>query len=232
MRARHLLSGLAGATLLGWACSGDVTGAGPGQGVIEVRLTDHPAWMDSIAEVNVFVVRVDARLAEADSAECALDDDDDRDSVALGNSGPGGGDDREGPDDPDEDRENRWVTIASPNATFNLLDLQNGVTALLGAAVVDTGDFKALRIVIDPSQSEIVLRNGTRLTGASSPFAEFGPGELLAIQVQLTDEGFRVKHRGHSVLVIDFDLEDSFSMRDQAMRDGLRFTPVLRATVN
>jgi len=36
-----------------------------------------------------------------------------------------------------------WVVVAAPDRTFNLLDLQNGSTALLGEAVVPPGQYRA-----------------------------------------------------------------------------------------
>jgi hypothetical protein len=39
-----------------------------------------------------------------------------------------------------------WVTVATPERTFNLLDLQNGTTALLGEAEVPPGQYRAVRV--------------------------------------------------------------------------------------
>jgi hypothetical protein len=39
-----------------------------------------------------------------------------------------------------------WVTVATPDRGFNLLDLQNGSTALLGDAVVPPGSYQAVRV--------------------------------------------------------------------------------------
>ena len=39
-----------------------------------------------------------------------------------------------------------WVTVAQPERTFNLLDLQNGTTALLGEADVPPGQYRAVRV--------------------------------------------------------------------------------------
>lgn len=240
MRNRLLLAGLLTATTLGLACSESTgTNEGPGQGTLEVRLADRPLWFDSVAAVNVFVVRIDARVAVADSAECdvrerssdaivASDHDDGgmsrRDST-VGDSTVGDSTTRE----PDIDF--RWQTIATPDTTFDLLALQNGVTAFLGTAVVDTGQFRALRIVIDPSKSSIVLKDGTVLTGNASPFARFPSAERVGIKILLND-GVRIRARHHSILVVDFDLENSFVLRGSLFREGLLFKPVVRATTD
>ncbi len=39
-----------------------------------------------------------------------------------------------------------WIVVASPNRTFNLLDLQNGSTALLGESDVPPGLYRAVRL--------------------------------------------------------------------------------------
>lgn len=233
MRARLLLAGLFAATVLGVACGGgydDVTGTANGQGTLAVHLKDHPFFLDSVAAVNIFVVRIDARVAVADSAECdSLEDHDGGSLLAADHDGDTShveGDSAR--DDHDEfEHERRWVTIAEPDTTFNLLDLRNGVTAFLGEAAIDTGNFRALRIVIDPSRSSIVLKNGTVLSGAASPFARFPSGARVGIKIFLTD-GIHVREHHRTVVVVDFDLEHSFVLLGEGMRDGILFKPVLR----
>jgi hypothetical protein len=186
--------------------------------------------LDSVAAVNIFVVRIDARVAEADSAEADSVEDHDggdlRANDSDGDSSHAGGDSAR--DDHDGiEREHRWVTIAEPDTTFNLLDLRNGVTAFLGEAQIDTGNFRALRIIIDPSRSSIVLKNGTVLTGAASPFARFPSGSRVGIKIFLTD-GIRIREHHRTSIIVDFDLEHSFVLLGEGMHDGILFTPVLR----
>jgi len=235
MRARLLLAGLFAAAVLGVACGGgyDVTGTASGKGTLAVHLKDHPFFLDSVAAVNIFVVRIDARVAEADSAEAdSLEDHDgehDGGSLAADNDGDSShtvGDSAR--DDHDEfEHERRWVTIAEPDTTFNLLDLRNGVTAFLGEAAIDTGNFRALRIVIDPSRSSIVLKNGTVLTGDASPFARFPSGARVGIKIFLAD-GIKIREHRRTVVIVDFDLEHSFVLLGEGMHGGILFTPVLR----
>jgi len=210
-----------------WACGGDtVTGTGPGQGTLSVRLKDRPLWFDSVAAVNVYVVRIDARVAVADSAESEVADDDaDHDGERH--------EELEHHDSTGEHHEHEfeaheWQTIATPDTTFNLLDLQNGVTAFLGTAVVDTGDFRALRLVIDPSKSSIVLKDGTVLTGDASPFGRFPSGERSGIKIFIDDD-IHIRAHKNTIVIVDFDLEHSFVLRGSLMRNGLLFTPVIHA---
>ena len=138
MNRRVSYIALVASAALIWACASDrVAGPARGQGQLAMTLTDAPLPLDSVKEVNVFVERIDARRARPDSA--AADKDLDREQ----------GEDHERPDS------TLWVTIATPNKAFNLLALQNGVTAFLGATVVDTGSFKGIRLVIDPARSTV-----------------------------------------------------------------------------
>jgi hypothetical protein len=53
-----------------------------------------------------------------------------------------------------------WVTVARPERTFNLLELQNGATALLGEADVPPGQYRAVRVTFDPERSGMTDRDG------------------------------------------------------------------------
>src|SRR6266705_2129502 len=90
------------------ACSDGSTGVTAGQ--MSVQLTDAPFPFDQVASVNVFIVRVDARPAEASDNDASNVNDN-----------------------------NGWTTVASPNAVFNLLDLVGGKTTSLGAATLASG---------------------------------------------------------------------------------------------
>lgn len=203
---RVLVAGLVAIAAVVLACGESSTQAG--QGFLEVRLTDAPLSADSVDAVNVFVVRVDVRVGEAEEAEAA---------------------DLE--DDPEDDGDGGWVTVAEPGAAFNLVVLQGGVTALLGVSPVPAGPFHAIRLVIDETQSNIVLKNGTVLSGEASPFVKFPSGAQSGIKVRLA-EPIEIVAGQTVVTLIDFDLTQSFVMRGTAMQNGLIFRPVLRAATS
>jgi hypothetical protein len=82
-----------------------------------------------------------------------------------------------------------WVTVATPDRAFNLLDLQNGSTALLGDAVVPPGSYQAVRVVIDPDRSSITGAGGHPITRTETPgapgrftisFLRPGPYQIVA----------------------------------------------------
>ncbi len=183
-----------------------------GQGTVAMQLIDAPSDLDSIASVNIFVVRVDARIMVADSAaaDSAVDGDGDfddrmhmhRDTAA-------------------------WVTLASPNKLINILALQGADTAVLGTANMDTVHFRAMRIIIDPSQSNVTLKNGTVLTATSTPSVDFFSRGRYGILVDL-DNDADVRPNQTTTITLDFRLGDSISLRGPSVgHDGL----VLRAVV-
>ena len=195
-----------------WACASDrVAGPARGQGQLAMTLTDAPLPLDSVKEVNVFVERIDARRARPDSA--AADKDLDREQ----------GEDHERPDS------TLWVTIATPNKAFNLLALQNGVTAFLGATVVDTGSFKGIRLVIDPARSTVVLKDGTVLSTTSKPPIEFEQRGRHGVLVEL-NETVEVKEGQTSTITLDFRLGESVSLLGRTIRDGFFFRPLIKGS--
>lgn len=213
MIGRSMYALLTAASLVFAACSSDkMTGttAGPGQGMLAVRLTDAPVVLDSIKEVNIFILKIDARRAEADSAE--VDDD------------------MEGNHAAEQHVEHKdstlWVTIATPNKAYNLLNLQNGVTALLGATPIDTGHFKAVRLIIDPTKSNIVLKDGTVLTTTSTPPIEFENSKKHGLLVELQDS-LEVGEKGTTTVTLDIKLNESITLRGRTVRDGFLFRPVV-----
>jgi hypothetical protein len=225
---RGIICGVVAAVgLVALACSTDgVTGPGPGQGSIAVRLTDAPLPLDSVKEVNVFIVRVDARRARVDTsshedAAAALSEG----LMALHRDGSGHDDDED-----DDEREHgdstAWVTIAEPSRAFNLLELRNGVTAFLGETPVDTGHFRAIRLVIDPTLSTIVLKDGTVLSPASNPPLEFESRGRHALFVEF-EESVDVEEHQTTTVVLDIKLDASLSLRGRTVRDGFIFRPVV-----
>lgn len=193
---------LAVATFL-TACSSDSATA-VGRGTIAVHLTDAAFPTDSVSRIDVFVVRIDARMADADSATAAKGAPDD--------SAETGG----------------WSTIATPRQLVNILAYQNGVTLPLGHDTVTVGSYQGFRLVIDPSQSSVTLKNGTVLTHSSSPNVTFPSAARSGLKVQLT-QPLEVVANQTTTLLVDFVVPESFVMRGNSIaQHGLLFTPVLR----
>jgi len=193
------------------ACSdGGSANAPAGTGTVRLQLTDAPFPFDSVARADIFVVRIDAKTAETDSGDA---------------SRRCGDDDLHG----DRDATRDWVTLATPNQTVNLLDLQNGTVMNLGQPTLPTGTYRGFRLIIDPSKSSITLKDGTVLTGNSTPGIKFPSADRTGIKIDLTAP-VQVTS-GETILVIDFDLGRSFHVRGNSFsRNGFIFRPVVRAT--
>jgi len=221
MRHRLVSILLAAGAVAVWGCATDhsLTAARmqAGQGRLAVQLVDDPTALDSIASVNIFVVRVDARVRVADStaADSAVD-------------GDGDFDDRGRDFEHDHRDSTTWVTIASPNKLINILELQHGDTALLDSTVLDSIKFRSIRIIIDPSQSNVTLKDGTVLTATSTPGVEFFSRGRFGVLVDL-DNDVDVQPGKTTTLTLDFRLGDSITLKGHSIgHDGLVIRAIVR----
>lgn len=206
MRSSLYLAVLAAATLTSACGTYDSMNApSEGMGTVRVQLTDEPFPFDSVAKVEVHVVRVDARIADADSAAAAAN---------VSDNSQGG-----------------WVALARPDKVFELLALQGGKFADLGSAQVAAGTYRGLRLIIDASKSSLTLKNGMTLTATSSPGVKFPSADKSGLKISI-DGGVAVTSQNATTLVIDFDVGNSFVMRGNSItQNGLLFKPTLLATV-
>jgi len=141
---------------IGLGCS-DTSGAGTG--LLTVRLTDAPFPFSDVADVDVYVVRVDAKQAPSTDEDAA-----------------------------DESSEG-WTSIATPNALINLLDLGSGKTVNLGAATLPTGTYQSFRLILDTDKSSITLKNGTKPPIFFPSAAHSGIKVILDQPISLTENG-------------------------------------------
>ncbi len=182
------------------ACGDSPTAAG--RGTLAVRLTDAPFPTDSVSSVDIFVVRVDGRVADTDSAAAEQD--------SAGTNG--------------------WTTLATPNISVNLLAYQNGASLPLGTATLTEGSYHGFRLIIDPSKSSVTLKNGMVLTGTSSPNIAFPSGSRTGIKIVLT-KPVEVVASDTTTMLVDFDVANSFVLRGNTiLQNGLLFKPVVKAT--
>ncbi|HXD47338.1 MAG TPA: DUF4382 domain-containing protein [Gemmatimonadaceae bacterium] len=209
-RLMVLATAALGAAALPMACS-DSGSTAPvdarNAGTVVVRLTDAPFLSDSVSRVDMYVVRVDARVADVDtaSADANLDDNS---SAANG-----------------------WRAIATPNASFNLLSLQDGVATTIGQDVLAAGTYSGFRLIIDPTRSSVTLKNGQVLSGSTTPGITFPSASRSGIKIVLSQPLVVVPGTTTSLLV-DFDVNSSFVMRGNSIaKNGLLFKPVIRATI-
>jgi hypothetical protein len=191
---------------LGLACSDSgSTNPNSSNGTIVVKLSDAPFLTDSVKSVDVFVVEVDGRTGSTD----------DNDANTNVNNPTAGG----------------WTVLASPKQSFNLLALQNGASVTLSSTGLAAGTYSGFRLVIDQDKSSVTLKNGTVLTGTSSPGIKFPSASTSGLKINLSKPAVIVGG-ATTTLLVDFDINDSFVLRGNSIaQNGLLFKPVINATV-
>ena len=95
-----------------------------------------------------------------------------------------------------------WVTIATPERTFNLLDFQGGAATLLGEADLQADQYRAVRVVINTGRSSVINSNGSTAT-VHWPIS--GDLSLYAI----VEQPLAVTSAGAQI-VLDFDVGRTF----------------------
>jgi hypothetical protein len=188
------------------SCS-DSESLGPGQGRISVRLTDAPLPLEEVESINVHIVRIEVKADATTEAEA--DDD-----VAAAESSSNG-----------------WIVLATPNASFDLMDLRNGVSAFMGDAAVAAGSYRSMRLILDTQQSSVTLKDGTVLSGSSSPSILFPSAGQTGIKI-LFNTPIEVDEDETTDVLVDFDAEASFVVRGNTiLQNGLLFNPVIRLSI-
>ena len=205
-----ICSALALGAVLATACSDSTSpsgNSGTNSGTLVTRLTDAPFPTDQVQSVDIFVVRIDARRSDATDA--------DADAGLDAQSSAADG----------------WTTIATPNESINLLSLQNGIAATLGQANLTAGTYSGFRIVIDQSKSSATLKDGTVLSGGSTPGIKFPSAGQSGIKIVLADPVTIVANT-ETDLLVDFNVGQSFVLRGNTIeQNGLLFKPVISASV-
>ena len=208
MKTTRLLAWPAAALALavGFACSDSTNPKLNGSdGSLVVKLTDAPFLADSVKSVDVFVVEVDGRTGATDDADA---------NTNLDNASAGG-----------------WTVLASPNQSFNLIALHDGASVTLGSGGLAAGTYSGFRLIIDQSKSSVTLKNGTVLTGSSSPGIKFPSADKSGLKINLS-KPVVIVGGSTTTLLVDFDVNDSFVQRGNSIaQNGLLFKPVINATI-
>jgi hypothetical protein len=113
-----------------------------------------------------------------------------------------------------------WVTVTSPHRQINLLELQQGDTALLGSGDIPAGQYRAVRLILNGDSSSIRFKDGTL---AQVHWGGSGNQALHAFVEAAVDVGAE-----GTDIVLDFDVGRSFHYND--LGDGaFNFVPWIRA---
>lgn len=212
---------LSAAMLVGTVACSDSTSVGTG--TVGVRLTnasvaasvanalastegEAPLPEGSVKSVDLFIVRVDARRQAADDEEAAA-------ATEESDAAKGG-----------------WVTIAEPNALFDLMTLADGANTLLGDAEVAAGAYSGFRLIIDPAKSSVTLNDegNTVIGGESITGLKFPSAAKTGVKIHLAAGPLDVEEGEVTTLMVKFDVTRSFVMRGATIeQNGLLFTPVI-----
>jgi uncharacterized protein DUF4382/carboxypeptidase family protein len=121
--------------------------------------------------------------------------------------------------------EGEWETISTEEQTIDLLDLQNGITHILGEAEVPHGFIDQIRLMVD--EARVVLDDGREFR------LRVPSGEQSGIKIHV--EPFIEVHGGDLTdLLLDFDVSRSFhpvpaSANHSADIREFHFRPSIRA---
>ena len=98
-----------------------------------------------------------------------------------------------------------WVTIATPNKSFDLLTLQQGDSAFVGQSAIEAGKYSTIRMTLDLDQSSIKLIGDTN---AVIHWPGTGHGEYQ-FYAGVQPQALAVTATG-ATIVIDFDVGNTF----------------------
>jgi len=179
----------------------------PQTGTLKMLLTDAPAEYE---EVNITFSEIAVHFAGGD--DDSLDVDGDGETADDDSSDV----DHDGADDDSTAAKiaETWIVISSEEQTFNLLELSNGVTALLGEQELEAGRYTQIRIEI--ADAEVVIDSTT-----SYPLT-IPSGTLKFVR------GFDIVEGEETELVVDFDAARSVNKTGNKNNESYKLKPTIR----
>jgi hypothetical protein len=183
-----------------YGCNESINGDGPEtkSGKVTLSLTDAPFPVDKVEQVNVTIDMVRLKIAENE------EDTDEGEEVTDDGSG--------------------FITL-EVDKTFNLLELGNGESEILGDLEIPAGEYKEIRLhVVDAKIKlvEVEEEMEIKIPGGSSS------GLKIKIQPSLV-----INDGEEYDVVLDFDVSRSFLVKGNPKKGeikGFMFKPVIRAT--
>ncbi len=129
-----------------------------------------------------------------------------------------------------DDGDGPGFTITDDPQEYDLLELQNGVTALLGDDLIPVGDYAQLRLVVDSAKISLV-EGATFADGSSTRTLKVPSGMQSGIKVLFAGK-VHVDPAGTD-LVVDFDVTQNFTFQGApgSPPTGVLFTPLLKGSV-
>ena len=199
-------------------------------GQLTLRLTDAPFPFDLVAEANVTIFKVEAKLQDDDDDddeeedESSEDSSDDMDSTDDSDSTD---DDSMDDEDEDEDEDSSFVVLMEEEVRVNLLELTNGTTQQLADLEVPAGRYKEIRVFV--KDAEVVLTDGSTFD-LSVPSGSSSGIKLKLSPAVVVDGAIPTD------LLLDFDVSRSFVPQGNSMTlegiTGFIFKPVIKVSVD
>ena len=132
------------------------------------------------------------------------------------------------------------LTEDATDGLVDLLELQDAATAELASEEIEAGTYAQLRLIVEAAEVELI--DGYEFNDGSTRRTLFVPsGAQTGIKLNLgeagdEEDGAGVRIAGgETVLVVDFDVSQSFVIQGDAETpagiNGILFTPTLRVTV-
>ena len=197
---------VAAGLLFATGCDSAGTSSEPAQGSFTLRLTDAPAALDSA------VVTVDRVVLVGEDADESDDDGDDSDD-----GDDNGDDDSDDGDDNGEEDEDGLITLTDSTRQIDLLQLQNGNTALLADGItVPEGEYSQLRFVL--GDENYVVVDGRRQM-LQVPSGQQSGIKIILPEVEIENDGDRLE------VTLDFDVDESFIEQGNGT---FRFKPTIK----
>ena len=112
----------------------------------------------------------------------------------------------EATEQPDTSGGGQWVTIVEPRRSFDLLQLQQGTTAIVGDGALPAGVYRAVRLVLDTRLSSLVYKGGGQAIVNWGFTGEIAIHTLVEAPLDVPVDG--------AFIVIDFDVGRSFAYDD------------------
>lgn len=110
-----------------------------------------------------------------------------------------------------------WVTVNNTPGTYNLLQLTNGVNAVIGKAAVPAGRYSQVRLFIGSGSNVVVAGASRALTIPSSVQSGLKLNVDATIQSDMT-----------YVLTLDFNVNQSIAVTGNSASGGFLLNPVIR----
>lgn len=171
---------------------------GPGNGYVVIKLTDAPFPADSVAEANITIDWVQLIEYDGENGEQEIHESD-----------------------------SAYVMFEMESEiTYNLLELSNGITAILGEKEIPAGNYDEIRLHV--VNSSIVLNDGNVYD------LKVPSGNASGLKIKL-DPYFTLEDGGYAEILLDFDVSRSFVVRgnfNKGKINGFIFKPVVRAVAN